>query len=143
MMDLFVGAVAYLLWGYEIAHGTTHSTSFMDPGSWQAIPRCQDLNCKRTGSQNQGLDFSHWFCSFSYARLSDWGFPRLRRRAETKARKRRPRRRQSTVESGAPEPVRQCDCACRALGFTRWEELWSGVKQSQQSSPTVHDTSPK
>jgi len=48
MMDLFVGAVAYLLWGYEIAHGTTHSTSFMDPG----------------------LDFSHWFCSFSYATTS-------------------------------------------------------------------------
>lgn len=32
MMDLFVGAVAYLLWGYEIAHGATHATSFMDPG---------------------------------------------------------------------------------------------------------------
>ena len=38
MMDLFVGAVAYLLWGYEIAHGATHATSFMDPGPWQAIP---------------------------------------------------------------------------------------------------------
>ncbi|CAE7462881.1 unnamed protein product [Symbiodinium pilosum] len=48
MMDLFVGAVAYLFCGYWISHGETHMTAFL----------------------GGDLDFSQWFCSFSYATTS-------------------------------------------------------------------------
>jgi len=45
MLDLFIGVLAFYLFGYCIAYGDTHDVGFADTG----------------------YDLAHWFCSFSYA----------------------------------------------------------------------------